>query len=45
MEESAQDVKYRLLGLLDTIREIAPDRRIMSIGYDIDRLGLGLDRP
>ncbi|KAG2213415.1 hypothetical protein INT47_009088, partial [Mucor saturninus] len=38
------EVKYGLLGLLDTIREIDPDRRTMSIGYDVDRLGLGLDR-
>ncbi|KAI7893836.1 uncharacterized protein EV154DRAFT_124218 [Mucor mucedo] len=38
------EVKYGLLGLLDMIREIDPDRRTMSIGYDVDRLGLGLDR-
>lgn len=41
----SEDDRYGLLGLLDAIRGIEPDQRMLSIGYDFKRLGLGLDRP
>jgi hypothetical protein len=36
---------YGLLGLLDVIRKVNPDRSMLGLGTDLDTLGLDLNAP